>query len=91
MTHSKVQELFTEYFPNTPVIMTFGNNDCKHHDNAPFKAEKEEFYDFMFNLWFNLHPANQKFARSTEETFKNGGYFKIEVTDKLSVLSMNTL
>jgi hypothetical protein len=54
-----VQGLFTKYFPNTPVILSFGNNDCKHHDNAPFKAEKAEYYDFIFNLWFNNHPGNK--------------------------------
>ena len=34
-THARVASLFNEYFPNTPVLITFGNNDCTYHDNAP--------------------------------------------------------
>ena len=71
--------------------MTFGNNDCKYHDNAPFSDEKDEYYDFMFDLWFNRHKANQIFASSTLATFKSGGYYRVDVSPDLSVLSLNTL
>jgi len=32
-TWATAQQLFTENFPNTPVFITFGNNDCKYHYN----------------------------------------------------------
>ena len=48
----QVQEVFTYYLPNTPVIITFGNNDCKYHYSAPFEADKYEYYDFIYKLWF---------------------------------------
>ena len=52
---------------------------------------KAEFYTFMHNLWFNNHPANKKYASAVKPTFLDGGYYKIDVTDQLSVLSLNTL
>ena len=35
-THTKVQQLFKEFMPDTPVFLTLGNNDSKYHDSAPF-------------------------------------------------------
>ena len=32
--------------------MTFGNNDCKYHNDAPHNGEKQDFYNFMYDLWF---------------------------------------
>jgi len=58
-THAHVRNMTTTYFPETPVFITFGNNDCKYHDSAPFPEEKEEYYDFMFDLWFNQHEPNR--------------------------------
>ena len=45
----------------------------------------------MYNLWFKNHPANQKFADSIESTFRDGGYFQVNVTDNFSVLAFNTM
>lgn len=90
-THTEVQELFTKHMPNTPVFLTLGNNDCKYHDNSPFKEDKEEFYGLLYDLWFKNHPGNKAFASAVESTFKDGGYYKIDVNDKLSLLAINTL
>ena len=35
-THTKVNELFKEYFWEIPVFITLGNNDSKFRNNAPF-------------------------------------------------------
>jgi len=35
-THTNFQNITSTYFPDVPVFITFGNNDCKYHDNAPF-------------------------------------------------------
>jgi acyl-ACP thioesterase len=59
--------------------MTFGNNDCKYHDSGPFQKEKQEFYGFIFDLWFNNHTPNQKYASVVKDTFMNGGYYKIDI------------
>ena len=45
----------------------------------------------MHNLWFNNHPANKKFSSSVKATFLDGGYYKADVSDRLSILSLNTL
>jgi len=90
-THAVVQSLFTKYFPETPVFITFGNNDCKHHNSAPFKEEKAEFYQFMYNLWFVNHTPNRKYAALVKDTFFNGGYYSIDMSDKLTLVSLNTL
>lgn len=71
--------------------MTFGNNDCKYHDSAPFKSEKQEFYTYVHDLWFNQHPANQPFASLVKSTFMDGGYYRIPITDSFSLLAVNSL
>ena len=29
--HTKVQQMFSEHFPDIPVFITLGNNDAKYH------------------------------------------------------------
>ena len=89
--HAQAQELFTEFFPDIPVFLSFGNNDCKWHDNAAFQEEKNEFYSYMFDLWFSKHPANRKYADAARDTYVNGGYFRIDFDEQNSLLSLNTL
>ena len=71
--------------------MTFGNNDCKYHDNAPPEDERVEFYTFIFDLWFKNHKANIPYAKDVKQTFLNGGYYKVDINDKVSILSYNSL
>ena len=89
--HAKVQALFTQYFPTKPVFFTFGNNDCYYHDSAPFKKDKAAFYSYMYNLWFQNHPANKQFAAAAQSTFMDGGYYRADVSSTLSILAYNTL
>ena len=83
--------MFTEAFPEVPVFIQFGNNDCKFHDSAPSQDEKDEYYNFIFELWFKNHPANVPFAEAVEHTFKYGGYYEIEVTPSFSLVALNTM
>ena len=71
--------------------MTFGNNDCKYHDNAPPEAERKEFYSFIYKLWFENHAPNHKYAASAKATLMNGGYYRADISDDVSILSLNTL
>ena len=64
--------------PDTPVFLALGNNDSKYHDNAPFKEDKEEFYSFLYDLWFKDFPANAKYAAAVHNTFMDGGNYKID-------------
>ena len=71
--------------------MTFGNNDCKYHFNAPPESDSLEFYSYIFDLWFNKHIPNRKYAEQVKETFLNGGYYRVDIDKNLSILSVNTL
>jgi Icc-related predicted phosphoesterase len=61
-THVEVRDIISSAFQDVPLFYAFGNNDTKYHYSAPFQAEKEQFYSFIFDLWFKGHPANQKFV-----------------------------
>ena len=52
---------------------------------------KDDFYNFLFDLWFVKHTPNKKWAASAEASFKNGAYFRVDLNDKLSILSINSL
>jgi len=46
----------------------------------------------MYKLWFENHPANKKFdTAETKSTFLDGGYYRADVAEEISVLSINTL
>ena len=45
----------------------------------------------MYDLWFLQFPANYKFASQVLPTFMDGGYYKIDINNKLSLLAFNTL
>ena len=82
--------MLRKYFPNTIVLITFGNNDCKYHYDAPHQEEKKEFYNFLFDLWFNKHPANSKILFDNL-TFYDGGYYRFDFNDKITFLAFNSL
>jgi hypothetical protein len=55
--------------------------------------EKNEFYSYIMKLWFEGHPVN---ARNFDidkirETFMKGGYYRVDITEKLSVIGMNSV
>jgi hypothetical protein len=71
--------------------MTFGNNDCRYHDNAPPEAEKTEYYSFIYKLWFENHTPNKPFAAAAKETLLNGGYYRADISSDVSILELNTM
>lgn len=89
-SHELVADMLRKYFPNTIVLITFGNNDCKFHYDAPHLEEKKEFYNFLYDLWFNKHPANSKIVFDNH-TFNDGGYYRFDFNDKITFLSFNSL
>jgi len=44
------------------VIPTLGNNDNKHHDAATLKADKKDFYAFLYDEWITKMSGNAKLA-----------------------------
>lgn len=83
--------MFKTYLPNTPVFFCLGNNDAKYHYQTP-REDDIAFFSFLYDLWFVQHPANTMFASPTlKKTFEKGGYYRVDITDTLSLLSLNTL
>lgn len=71
-----------------------GNNDTKYH-YQPASIESEEwapsFYQYTFDNFFVEHPANKDFAAEVEQTWMQGGYYRLQVAENLHVISVNTL
>ncbi len=70
-----------------------GNNDGKYHYLGIDQADKQDYYGSFFSQWFTAHPKNSKIPKlaSIEKTFKEAGYYRVDIDDKLSVIAFNTL
>jgi len=91
-----VNELIAQKFPDTLVLPAFGNNDTKYHDNPVPDDDAPFFYEYVFNLWFKLLPGNQKLLKKKQidaifNSFQIGGFYRVDLNEKVSVLSLNTL
>jgi len=102
-TTEEVSKLFNSYFPNAVVLITEGNNDTRYHYNPAWPlndtADKEnpkwaqKFYSQTFTEFFTNHTANKNLPEMSEieETYNQGGYYRVEIADHLHVLSVNSL
>ena len=95
-TMGHLNELIAEKFPDTLVLPAFGNNDSMYHDNPIPDEDSPFFYQYIFNLWFKLLPGNSSLLCKEQidgiyETFMRGGYYRVDLNDHISVLSINTL
>lgn len=87
-TFNKLQE----YFPNTVILPTFGNNDGRVHDEAIDEADKADYYSFIYDLWFVKHTANASLdLASIKETLYAAGYYRADISGEISVLSINSM
>lgn len=89
----EVADLMIEYFPNAVVLPTLGNNDCRYHYQTPTNGERRQFYEDYFNAYFADHPTNKNLPELEEirKTVNRGGYFRVNVTPDLAVISLDTL
>ena len=95
-TYAGVNELLAYYFPDTLVLPVIGNDDTKFHDNPIPDEDKDFFYDYVYNLWFRLLPGNVKNLtrrqkEEIEDTFREGGFYRVDLNEKLTLLALNTL
>ena len=95
-THAILTQLLAEKFPNTMILPAFGNNDSEFHDNPQPDATSKEFYSYMADLWFNQLPGNQNKLLTDQDTairdsFLEGGFYRVDLSDNLSLLTLNTL
>ena len=89
--HQEIIAMAVRYLPNTILIPTLGNNDYKYHYVTPFGDTKTEFYEYLYQEWFLNVPMNLPFKDQVKDTFMESGYYKIKITDNVSVLGLNTL
>lgn len=86
-----------EKFPNAAILSTIGNNDVIYYYEAPYNQEtKALFYGDLYELQFSGQDApakNKQYGKlgDIELTMSSGGYYRYDTTEKLSVLSLNTI
>ncbi|KAJ3200538.1 Endopolyphosphatase, partial [Clydaea vesicula] len=77
---------------NIPIIPSIGNNDVYPHNSLlwidhkrPGKNKRNSVLEFYAALWDIFIPHSQM------KTFKRGGYFFVEISEKLVIVSLNTM
>lgn len=93
-----IADCFGQYigplFPNSVILPAIGNNDAKWHYQFPLtQDESDEYYGFLYDLWFNQMPTNNNYTKKDEikETFIKGGYFTYEYSEDLTFMVINSL
>jgi hypothetical protein len=86
-------DLFARYLPDKIILPTLGNNDYKYHYQFPTQDKKDEYLNLLYNTWFERHPKNKELFKDAKisETFLNAGYYRVDLTPKLSFLGLNTV
>ena len=81
-------------FPDSIIIPAIGNNDAKFHYEFPISQEEsDEYFGFLYNLWWNDLGANAKYPKKekVKETLMKGGFFRYDHSKKLSFIALNSL
>ena len=81
-------ELYAKNFPDTIVLTAFGNNDG-YHNQAPDEDQKSTFFSWVHDLWFTNMPGNGAIVDSVKDTFLAAGYYRVDISDTISVLTFN--
>ena len=50
--HTTISDLLAKYLPNTLIIPTLGNNDFIYHYQSPFAEQRDDFFTFLWQNWF---------------------------------------
>lgn len=53
------------------------------------ESQKADYYGFIYDLWFKQYPGNKGITESVEETIMSAGYYRVDVSDTISVLTIN--
>lgn len=92
--HTTISDLLAKYLPNTLIIPTLGNNDFIYHYQSPFAEQRDDFFTFLWQNWFEAQPqmANRADLPQIKDTFmQGGGYYKVKLNQNITVLALNTL
>ena len=86
---TKIQKVY----PGVPILSSIGNNDVEYHYQAPNTTDKAQYYSDMFDLWFTNVSANMAYKNISyiNETFLNGGYYRYDTEEDISLISLNSI
>ena len=74
------------------MLPTIGNNDGRVKNEAIDEADKADYYSFVFDAWFTQHPGNKNLPLDEiKKTVMAGGYYRADVTEEITVLSLNSM
>ncbi|KAI9031039.1 Metallo-dependent phosphatase-like protein, partial [Phycomyces nitens] len=73
------------FWPTVPVVPALGNNDVFPANKIGDAKIDSTLLAHYERLWRHWIPEDQR------DTFKDGGYFSIQVAPKLRIISLNTL
>ena len=83
---------FKQYFPNTMILPTIGNNDGRYKDEAIDETDKSDYYGLVYDLWFTELAGNASLDRvAINKTIMDGAYYRADVAPNVSVLSINSM
>lgn len=68
-----------------PVIPSFGNNDVFPHNQIGGPDTDGDLLSFYEQMWRPWIPKDQR------STFRQGGYFMVNVAPRLNILTLNTM
>lgn len=84
--------VLTSHFPTTKILPTVGNNDGRFHDNAIDEEDKEDYYAFLYSLWFESFAGNQSLdLDSIKTTLSAAGNYRADISQELTVLQINSM
>jgi hypothetical protein len=87
-----ITQLLVSAFPNIPIAFTVGNNDFVYHEEVPTPDFKDEFYGYLYNLWFEKVPSNAKInTPENKRNFLTGGYYSFDLTPAIKMININSL
>lgn len=83
----------SNHFPNTIILPAIGNNDIKYHYRAPTQNDDApDYYSFLSDIMLNKISGNAGLDKNTiNKTFLKAGYYRFDVSDRMSIISFNSL
>ena len=84
----------TQRYGATPILLNIGNNDVLVHYSAPRLAEKAMYYGDIKQMIFFDIGQNDRWRTvygEVEATIMDGGYYKYNISNDISVLVLNTI
>ena len=74
-----------------PILPVIGNNDVVYHDQVPNEEFHDEYYNDLWEIWFEEVSANAHIVanKTIETSFKDGGWYAYDISPDVMILSLN--